>query len=244
MSSAVLFYNEATPVNEERHQKWSVETGSTYAFARRTNSVPLTAVEFPAAAHEYVIVFASGDNAETFPVVILGIEDKQNLYISDDGGWKASYIPAFVRRYPFIFASDEKGETFTLCIDEGFAGCNQEGRGQQLFEGKGKRSKYLDGVLAFLKEFQLQHQRTRAFCQRLKELELLEPMQANVSLKSGAKMSLAGFQVISREKLKSIPEKTIIELLKSDELELVFNHLHSLRNFGPMVDRLAGLSKE
>lgn len=243
MAGAVLFYGEATPVNEDRHLDWSVETGSDFAFARRTNSVPLMAVEFPAAAQEYAIVFAGTDDGVTLPLAILGIEDKQNLYITDDGGWKAAYIPAFVRRYPFIFATSDEGKTFTLCIDEGFAGCNQEGRGQKLFGEKGKRTEYLDGVLRFLQEYQVQHQRTRAFCQRIRDLDLLEPMQANVALKSGEKMSLAGFQVVSRERLKNITAEQAKDMLQSGELELVFLHLHSLRNFGTMADRLAGRGK-
>lgn len=243
MTAAVLFYGEATPVNEDRHGDWSVETGTNFAFARRTNSVPLMAVEFPPAAQEYAIVFADGDDGMTLPVAILGIQDKQNLYITDNGGWKADYIPAFVRRYPFIFATGDEGKTFTLCIDEGFAGCNQEDRGQRLFEDNGEQTEYLNGVLKFLQEYQLQHQRTRVFCQRLRDLGLLEPMQANVALKSGEKMSLAGFNVVNRDRLKAAPAEQVREMLNSDELELIFTHLHSLRNFGAMIDRISGATR-
>lgn len=240
MSNSVLFYGDAAPVIEERHLKWSVETGANFAFARHTNAVPLMAVEFPSAAPEYAVVFAGAADAPILPVAILGIEDKQNLYITDDGGWKARYVPAFVRRYPFIFAASEDGKAFTLCIDEGFAGCNQEGRGEKLFEAKGKRSKYMDGILKFLQEYQLQHQRTQGFCQRLSELKLLEPMQANVALKSGEKLSLAGFNVVNRDKLKELSGSQLKKLVASGELELIYMHLHSLRNFGSMLDRLAG----
>lgn len=243
MAGAVLFYGEATPLTEERHLDWSVETGTDFAFARRTNSVPLMAVEFPSAAQEYAIVFADAGDGPTLPVAILGIEDKQNLYITDDGGWKAAYIPAFVRRYPFIFATGDEGKTFTLCIDEGFAGCNQEGRGQRLFKEKGKRTEYLEGVLKFLQDYQAQHQRTQTFCQRLNEFGLFEPMQANVSLESGEKKTLAGFNVVSRERLKALTAEQAQDLLRRDELELIFIHLHSLRNFGAMLNRLVGRAK-
>jgi hypothetical protein len=240
VSSQVLFYEEATPVSEERHQKWAVETGTDFAFARRTNSVPLMAVEFPSAAQDYAIVFAGTAETMILPAAILGIEDKQNLYITDDGGWKGAYIPAFVRRYPFVFATNDEGKTFTLCIDEGFAGCNQEDRGQRLFQDDGGRTDYLEGVLKFLQEYQVQHQRTHIFTQRLRDLDLLEPMQANVALTSGEKFSLAGFQVVSREKLKKLSGEQAAELLRSDELELIYTHLQSLRNFSAMADRLTG----
>jgi hypothetical protein len=97
--------------------------------------------------------------------------------------------------------------------------------------------------LTFLQQYQVQHQRTRAFCQRIEDLDLLEPMQANVALKSGEKMSLAGFKVVNRERLKKITAEQARELLQCGDLELVFLHLHSLRNFGTMVDRLAGRGK-
>lgn len=240
MTNQVLFYAEAKPVTKERHRDWFVETGHDYSFARNTNSVPLMAVEFPSAGREYAIVFAGADEGKTIPAAILGIEDKQNLYITAEGGWKAHYIPAFVRRYPFIFAADGEGKTFTLCIDEGFAGCNQEGQGRPLFDDDGERTEYLDSVLKFLQEYQLQHQRTQALIRRLRDLELLEPMQANVALKSGERHSLAGFHVVSREKLNGLTADVIHGLFKNGALELIYSHLQSLANFGAMVDRLAG----
>ena len=238
MANQVLFYEKANPVTKERHRDWFVETGHDYSFAQKTNSVPLMAVEFPSAGREYAIVFAGADEGSTIPVAILGIEDAQNLYLTAEGGWKANYIPAFVRRYPFIFATDGEGKTFTLCIDEGFAGCNQEGQGRPLFDNEGGRTEYLEGVLKFLQEYQVQHQRTQAFIKRLKESKLLEPMQANVALKSGEKHSLAGFHVVSREKLGDLPAETVHGLFKSGALELGYCHLHSLANFGAMVDRM------
>ncbi len=237
MSSQLLFYEQATPVSSERHRDWCVERAG-YAFSRATNSVPLTTVEFRRAAREYPIVLATTGDGR-IPVAILGLEDRQNLFITDDGGWNARYIPAFVRRYPFVFATADEGKTFTVCIDEGFAGCNQEGRGEALFDEQGNRTAYLGQVLAFLQEYQLQFQRTREFSDRLAELELLEPMQANVALAGGRQLALTGFEVVSRARLKSLAADQLKGLLESDALELIYAHLHSMDNFAAMVDRLA-----
>ena len=92
------------------------------------NSVPLASVEIPHAAREYTIVFAGTDEVQ--PIVLLGVGAQENLYVTEDGGWDAAYIPAFVRRYPFVFSKSAEGDKFTLCIDESWDGCNQEGRGQ------------------------------------------------------------------------------------------------------------------
>jgi hypothetical protein len=77
-----------------------------------------------------------------------------------------------------FFSSNKDESTFTLCIDEEFAGCNQDGRGEHLFDSDGERTQYLENVLRFVNDYQGQFRRTQMFCKKLQELDLLEPMQA------------------------------------------------------------------
>jgi hypothetical protein len=237
MTTQLLIYETAVPVSSGRHGKASIEAGKGYGFARKINSVPLTAVEFPLAAAEYAIVFAQG-GSEVVPVVILGARAGENLYVKDDDSWNARYIPAFVRRYPFVFAAKEDGKSFTLCVDEAFQGLNFQGRGQALFDSEGKQTPYVDNVLRFLKEYTAQFARTQAFCKKLAELKLLEPMQAQFTLSNGQKMSLTGFHAVDRKRLKEMPGETLAQLAATDELELVYLHLQSLRNFVSVKDKL------
>ena len=238
MSTQLYIYQSAVPVSAARHGDWSVEVGADYAFTGKVNSVPLMAVEFPSAAAEYAIVF--GGTTDAFiPTVILGMGE-ENLYLTAQGGWQAKYIPAFVRRYPFVFSSSQDGRTFTLCIDEAFPGFNREGRGQRLFGEDNKPTAYVSNVLKFLEQYQIEFRRTQAFCNKLKELGLLEPMRAQANLPSGEKLALTGFMAVSREKLKALPGEKLAELIKTDELELLFLHLQSMRNFSAMVQRLGG----
>jgi hypothetical protein len=236
MAPQLLIYKTAVPVTRGRHGDWYLETAPNYAFGKQTNSVPLMAVEFPQAAADYAIVFAGADG-EYLPAVILGVRDDENLFVDRNDAWGASYIPAFVRRYPFVFSL--AGDRFLLCIDEAFHGFNREGRGHRLFDEDGKTSAYMDGILKFLQEYQAQFLRTQQFCSRLRGLDLLEPMQAQVTTEAGRKLSLGGFMAVNRAKLKSLPAETLAELVKTDELELIYLHLHSMRNFERLRDRLA-----
>jgi hypothetical protein len=238
VSAQLLIYESAVPVSRTRHENLSVQVGDDYSFSRTVNSVPLIAVEFPHAAAEYAIVFAGNETA-VMPAVILGLRGNENLYLSEKNSWDAKYIPAFIRRYPFVFSSQDGGKTFTLCIDERFAGFNSEGKGQRLFGEDGKPSGYTENVLKFLKEYQAQFQRTQAFCKKLQELELLEPMQAQVTTGRGEKLSLSGFMAVSRERLKKLSGDTLAQLAITDELELIYLHLQSMRNFNLMRERLA-----
>lgn len=238
MATQLLFYKSAKPVSKEAHADLSIKTGDTYSFAREVNSVPLTAVEFARASAEYPVVFA-GEGEAIMPAAILGVEQNTNQYVDQDGHWTGSYVPAFVRRYPFVFSSDEKGKQFILHVDESFEGCNRDGRGERLFDAEGEQTQYLKNVLNFLQEYQAFFQRTKAYCKRLNDLDLLQPMQAQFNLADGERRSLSGFQVVNREKLKQLDAETIHAMFTTDELECTFLHLHSLRHFNDMVGRIA-----
>jgi SapC len=233
----LLIYETAVPVNSVQHAKASVDAGGNFRFAKNVNSVPLMAVEFPFAASDYAIVFA-GNRDNPMPAVILGMRDKQNLFLDDAGAWQAKYLPAFVRRYPFVFSNSNDGKTFTLCIDEAFSGFNTEGRGQRLFTDEGKPSEFTNNVLKFVEEYQRQFERTRAFCRKLVELDLLESMQAQMALATGETTSLTGFMAVNRNRLKALSVEKLAELANTDELELIYLHLFSMRNFNAMKDRL------
>ena len=175
------------------------------------------------------------------PAVILGMRDKENLFLDATGGWQARYVPAFVRRYPFVFSASNDGKTLTLWVDEAFEGFNNDGRGERLFQDEGNPSAFTDNVLKFVQEYQRQFERTKAFCQKLIQFELLEPMQAQVSLDTGQKASLTGFMAVDPKKLKALPGEKLAELAKTDELEMLYLHLYSIRNFSSVKDRLEGV---
>lgn len=240
MSKTLLIYEKAVPVSSQQHRDLAVQSGKDFGFARHLTAVPLTAVEFPHAAAEYAIVF-TGNEENVMPSVIMGVRQNENLYVKEDNTWGAKYIPAFLRRYPFVFASNDEGKSFMLCVDEEFSGCNREGRGERLFDAEGNKTQYVESVLEFVKQYQAHFQLTQNFCKKLKELQLLDPMNAQINLPGGQRINLTGFLAINRDKLKALPAEKIAELAKTDELELMYMHLQSMRNFTAMVERVQGL---
>ncbi|ABM05034.1 SapC family protein [Psychromonas ingrahamii 37] len=237
MATQLLIYGQVEALNNKRHIDWSIKAGNNYNYAKKVNSVPLMAVEFSKAFEEYSIVFA-GSGDELLPVVIMGVREDENLYVDQEGSWKANYVPAFIRRYPFVFASTDDGKTLTLCLDENYDGCNQEGLGERLFDADGEQTEYLGKVLDFLQDYQTHYKRTQLFCQALNELDLFEDMGAKFTLSSGEERSLTGFKVINREKLKALSQEALSTLMKNDGLELIYLHLHSMRNFNKVLERL------
>ena len=235
MSKQLLFYKTAVPITSARHFDCSLASTEGFEFSQGINSVPLTAVEFPMAVAEYPIIFA-GSPGEIAPAVILGLSGTENLFLAPDFSWMGKYIPAFIRRYPFVFSRAD--DRFLLCVDEMYAGFNRDGRGLKFFTPEGELAPFVQTVLAFVQEYQAQFTRTQMFCATVEKLGILEPMQAQVTIHGVMQNMLGGFQAVSREKLKALPGDTLAELAATDELELIYLHLQSMRNFEALRDRM------
>jgi len=238
MNTLPLFYKKVVPLNKTEHQDLCVEAIDSFAFAAKTNSLYIAAIEFPKAAGEYPIVF--GKSSDTvFPVVLLGLQNRQNLFVDKKGRWNAAYIPAYVRRYPFILAQPDGGNgSYTVCIDMSFSGFNTANEGQRLFDPGGKESPLLQQTLKFLQDYQNSVEMTTVFCKALVDLDLLEPMQASIEMKSGDKFAIGGFQCVNRNRLKALETKKISGLLQSDHLELIYAHLLSLNNLNRLIQKI------
>ena len=240
MSKQLLIYNTAVPITRARHFDCSLASIEGFEFSQGINSVPLTAVEFPTAVAEYPIVF-TGSPGEIAPAVILGLGAAENLFLAPDFSWVGKYIPAFIRRYPFVFSRTE--DRFLLCVDEQYTGFNRDGIGQKFFTPEGELAPFVQNVLAFVQEYQAQFTRTQMFCTKIEKLDILEPMQAQITIDGVTQNMLSGFQAVNREKLKALPGDTLAELAATDELELIYLHLQSMRNFEALRDRLMTLRK-
>ncbi len=235
-----LFYKKVVPLNKEVHGDLYIEKVEGYSHTKETNSIYIAAIEFLQTSREYPIVFAKGQDEKIFPVALLGLEKDQNLFVNKEGKWLADYIPAYVRRYPFILAKvDEKQNNFTVCVDESFSGFNTAKEGVALFDDKGEQQQVLKQAVDFLKDYQTHVQLTTLFCENLSKLDILEPMQANIERATGEKTTMGGFMGVNRKKLKELKPVKLAELLKSDQMELIFAHLASLSNINSLMKRIA-----
>lgn len=235
----VLFYERPVPLNRTTHKDLRMQSINDVSFAAKVHSVPLTAAEFPSAARDFPILFAGKDMADAGPMALLGLRQFENLFVDvadDNGQWaEGAYVPAFVRRYPFVLAEkppEAEGDDFTVYLDEAYAGFGDK-EGERLFNEDGTDTEVLKNAVQFLSQFQEQVKLSKAFTERLRELELLEPR--TVQLQNGEQTTtLNGMFVVSEEKLRKLDEKTAHELLVDGTLGLIFAHLLSLAN----IDRL------
>ena len=233
-----LSYGKPALLDRVKHRRTRVRPGAGFAFARNTNSLYVAAAEFNEAAKEYAIVFSrSGTGGQPVPVLLLGMRDRENLYVSEGDRWDGRYVPAFVRRYPFVLAQASQ-EQLAVCIDEACPGLS-ETEGEALFDGEGKETPYLQNTLGFLTDYQREYARTEAFCKRLDEAGLLTEINARADFEGGNSYTVNGMLMVDEKKLMALPDATVLSFFRTGELHLISVHLASLTNMQRLVDRLA-----
>ena len=233
----VFFYERPVPLNRSAHKDLRLKPVPSLKFAANVHSVPLTGVEFPAAARDVPILFAGADMKDAGPMALLGLRQNENLFVDADGQWAPNtYVPAFIRRYPFILAEKpegQEGDDFTVFLDEAYEGFNTE-QGERLFKEDGADTEMLTNAVNFLGEFQQHVARTHWFMDQLRKHDLLEPRNIRLE-KDGNAINLNGLFVVNEEKLRQLDEKVAHEFLKEGVLGWIYAHLLSLAN----IDRVS-----
>lgn len=230
----MIFYERPMVLNRERHRVLKLHRLSgQFGFARGTNSVLMAASEILEAARDYPVVFVRGADGAYALAALLGLRDRENLFVDADGQWRSgAYVPAFVRRYPFVVA-EGGSEQLTVCVDESYPGWSQT-EGEPLFDEAGRDAPLLQGAVEFLKLFHAEMQRTRAFCARLAALGLLVPKTIRVE-RGNQQEVLDGLYVVDEQKLRGLDDAQVLALFRDGWLPWVHAHLLSLGNVGQLA---------
>jgi len=229
-----LFYGKPELVTADRHGKLALSTDHSFSFAAKAISIPLNAVEIPA-AHAYPIVFANV--APYMPLAITGLRQDENFFVDASGAWsQGTYVPAYVRRYPFALARHPGGEQFTLCVDAESPRLTGDG-GQSLFDGT-EPTETLKGALQFCLAFEQEMETTRKLMEVIHATNILVPNKATVNLPSGSTLALTDFLVVDEAKLGALSDAVFAKLRAANALPLIYGHLASRVLWGDLLQRL------
>lgn len=236
-SQTPILYQRPRALEPGRYAGKSLLKTTSFAFARGSNSVAINGVEFPAAMRSYPIVFTA--NEPLTALVVLGLRDKENLFVEADGKWRADcYVPAYVRRYPFIFTQSPSGDQFILCIDDA-SDLVVDGDVRPLFVN-GAPSEVISRGLAFCGEYQGQYNATREFATALQKNELLVNSQLQFAGNPDRNVTLGGFRVIDEARFNALPDAVFLEWRRRGWIPLIYCHLLSLANWSRLSQIAAG----
>ena len=220
-------YEKLVPVTKARHAGKKIKQVEGFAFASKFHIASIMAHEFSRASAIYPVVFLEDKTKDEFrPVVLMGLEAGENLFVDANQKWEASYVPAIIRRYPFALASTGEEGKFTVCIDEGSELVN-DSEGVDLFNAEGEPAEALENVKRYLAELQQMDAFTRDFCKYMAEHNLFTPLNMRVRQADQIK-NINGCYVVNEERLNNLSSERFIEMREKGYLPAIYAQLVSL----------------
>lgn len=236
MSNSMLFYKNVEALSRDLHANLKLDATNNLSFAAHNYWVPVAGVEFFRAADHFPVVFLK-EGDDFVPIALLGLEESQNLFITQDASWREGvYIPAFIRRYPFVLAGGSQNDTeLTVCLDRNYKGFNEK-TGEALLNDAGEPTEFLNNVITFLSNYNVDMTRTQEFVTILKEHNLLESKTVTITRNHDEKFDVQNVYIIDEESFSKLDGETLVTLNQKGMLGWVFAHLASLNNFPALFD--------
>ena len=226
--SLPLLYRELVPISQQEHGSWRYKASDSAKFLRNEHAIPVTVEEFSAVQRFYPIIFSSGDTP--VPLALMGLNEGVNTFIDDEGKMiQDAYVPAYIRRYPFLLAKLRPDtDELSLCVDPTSEAIGEYDEGDLIFDGD-QPSEATKAILSFCEQFEQAGQRTGAFMEELKALNIL--MEGEVSIQTSEDVPpfiYRGFQMVDEEKLRDLRGDQLRKMSQSGMLPLIHAHLFSL----------------
>ena len=183
-------------------------------------------------------------NAETgqfYPVALFGFQDKENLFLSDEG-WDASYIPLMIDRNPFLIGfqqakgQDEGSKQRVVSIDMDNPRANKT-EGESVFLEHGGRTDFLERITGILEAIDNGHENSKVFVESLLEHDLLESFSLEITLNDGSQNQLLGFYTINEEKLQELNSEALGKLNSQGCLQPIFMIVASHSRIKTLIDK-------
>jgi hypothetical protein len=190
----------------------------------------------------YPIFFTkNADTGKFQPVAMFGFEERENLFL-EENGWNAPYIPLSIVRQPFLIGlqetrdESESGTEPVVSVDIDNPRCNAT-EGERVFLEHGGNSEYLEQITSILKVIHAGYERSAGFADVLLGMDLLESFVLDVELDNGSNHRLAGFYTINQESLAGLTGGDLVVLNNNGYLEAVYMIIASMSHIPDLVER-------
>ena len=231
----------AVVLNNEEHQNLKVDTRYAPEYGDSVNRVPVFSTEFTDIQKEYPILFhRDPDGGQLQAHAILGFDRDENLFL-DQGDWEGRYVPGVLARGPFLIGFQRKEQSANahkepvvhIDMDNRRVGVDE---GESLFLPSGEHSPYLEKTMRILKVIHQGIAFDKTFFLILEEMELLEPVNIEVTISNIQQYSFHDYYTVNEDKLANMEAEHLEKLHKIGVLRLLFFAQSSLGNFQRLID--------
>ena len=213
------------------HLGWRPVSG--FGFARRMTLVPLAAAEIARVSQVLPVVFRKAEGCWQ-AVAVMGPIEGANVFVSREGKWRASFVPALLRVYPFKLTG--AGE---LALWEGYQPDPLAAEGTQPFYEDGALAAKLRQTQTFLKTVHKGIGAAHRTMERLEAADVLTPWEMPGIETPQPERALTKLYIVDENCLRAIDEALVLELYRGGSLRWLHAHLDSLHH----AERFKALAK-
>ncbi|BAU23056.1 hypothetical protein THC_0664 [Caldimicrobium thiodismutans] len=226
MFSPFKAFKDPVILDPQEHRNLRIYKPENYSFMEGVEVVPLTFSELLSVSMYYPVMFGVFER-ELFPFAVLGVNGK-NVYLNDEGFFKVDVIPSVVLSYPFgiVRKKEEENVEWIVIVDKF---CEDE-KGERLFEDEGSDTPYFQSIKSQLTDLALDFHKVYEFTREIAELNLLKPIDFEVSNKYGT-TRFRNVLIGNIESLSKIQPEKLYFLNTSGYLPIIYSIYFSVRNF-------------
>ena len=223
------------------HKDLRVRVGYSAEFGDDVNHVLVFPTEFVFVQREYPILFRKDTNGDLQAVALLGFGKDENLFLDENGGWQARYIPAIQQRGPFLIGfrqRDIDGEQVrepVVHVDLDHPRIS-ESEGEPVFLKHGGNSPYLEHANRMLQIIYKGTEHLRPMFAAFEAAGLIEEIDIDVELDARTKFKLSGYFTISEDALSGLDGAQLQSLNQAGYLQLAMLVMNSLGNVSWLIE--------
>ncbi|MDC1399288.1 SapC family protein [Yoonia sp.] len=217
----------------EIHSHLGWRPASSFAFARRLALVPVAVAEIARVAQVLPVLFRKVEDRWQ-AVAVMGPIEGTNVFVSREGQWRTSFVPAVLRVYPFKLTG--AGE---LALWEGYQPEPLAADGTQAFYNDGMLASRLQQTLTFLKTVYKGIGVAHCVLDRLEMAEVLTPWDVPGIETLQSEHVLKGLYTIDAARFEALEQALVLELFRGGSLRWLHAQLDSLDH----AERFKALAK-
>ncbi len=221
-------------LNNVQHKDLRIITRRGARWGDDVMSAPATPAEFRKLQAHYPIVFQPDGEGSFLPVVLFGLQEGVNVFLTE-AGWDADYLPLSMQRIPFSIGV--AGDEMRMLVDMDSKRISHGAEGEAVFLPQGGTTDFIENANTVLRTLHEGLQATPDFIRTLQSHNLLEPFTLDVERQDGTHGQLLGYAMIHEERLAGLDAATVALLHQADYLQPIYMAIASLSNLTTLIKR-------